>query len=76
MTPAQFHKSVTQLWGKDWRPHLRELLAEHGHRYTYHAARNTFLFWRKGERRVPEWVGVILRAEEAGRRVKKTVETH
>ena len=72
MTAADFHKLVPSLWGESWRPELRTLLAEHGHRYTYHAARNTFLFWRKGERPVPEWVGVILRAEEAKRRVETT----
>lgn len=67
MNAADFYKLVLSLWGEDWRPNLRKLLAEHGHRYTYHAARNTFLFWRKGERPVPEWVGVILRAEEKRR---------
>jgi len=62
-----FYKLVLTLWGEGWRPALRALLAEHGHRYTPNAARNTFLFWRKGERRVPEWAGVILGAEEARR---------
>ena len=59
MSAAEFYKLVLALWGEDWRPRLRALLAKRGHSYS----RQSLWNWRKGKAPVPEPVAVILKRE-------------
>jgi hypothetical protein len=57
MTP--FHRIMLQLWGENWRPELKALLATHGHKYS----RYTVWCWKVGRRDVPEPIRVIINGE-------------
>lgn len=59
MLAPEFYSLVLALWGEDWRPRLKALLAEHGHHYT----RQTFWNWKAGKTPVPGPVAVLVTTE-------------
>ncbi len=56
MTSSGFLKLVVTLWGDHWQRPCLDLLAEHRHRYS----RQQLWNWKKGHRRVPEFIEMIL----------------
>lgn len=64
MTHTSFYKLALALWGEDWRPELRKLLAAHGCPHT----RRTLYNWQHGKTGVPEGVVLILKDERKRRK--------
>lgn len=56
MTGQEFYKLALARWGEEWRPRLREFLAEHGMSYS----RQTFWNWQHDKFRIPQRVASLL----------------
>lgn len=67
MTHTAFYKLVLGLWGEDWRPELKKLLARHGLEYS----RMTVWYWRTNNRTIPDKVATILEDERKARKAVK-----
>lgn len=63
MTPADFLRAVTALWGNHWQKPLLQALARRGLRY----GRGQLWNWKKGNSPVPEFVELIVREEQKAR---------